>query len=280
MSEHSDAWQTPSTRKDAHANSSASTGGKNAYQAIALFILIVFSTAASFAWGGVIARGTIAGSASAQSQHTDTNSAVVIKNHAPSNAGLPIIHQVANPLNLPTPLRKVDHALQKGVFLVATENLKYSSFRETVVLITHASERGATGIAINRPSKVSLREAYPDIKQFKKHDDELYLGGPVLSNRLFVLMLTEHPHKDMHAIVKNLFFTTGPNALAHGMESLKPGEFTRAYAGYAGWAPGQLEAEIKHGDWRVVAHDPSIIFDSNTQSVWYRLYERFSGNWI
>jgi len=235
MSESRGARLAPLTKHDAHANRQASSRGNNAYHALALLLLILFSTAASFAWGGAVAA---------------------------------------------SPFKKVDHSLEKGVFLVATENLKNSSFRETVVLITHSSERGATGIAINRPSQVSLHEAFPDIKQFKKRDDELYLGGPVLSNRLFVLMFTKRPPTGMHSIVKNLFFTTGPDALAHGLENLKPGEFTRAYAGYAGWAPGQLEAEIEHGDWRVVAHDPSIIFEANTQSVWYRLYERFSGNWI
>ena len=174
----------------------------------------------------------------------------------------------------------VDHQLERGVFLVATDNLKNSSFRETVVLITHSSARGATGIAINRPSQIALHDAFPDIKQFKKREDELYLGGPVLANRVFVLMMTERPHAGMFPVSKNLFFTTGLNAIAHGIENLKPGEHTRAYAGYAGWAPGQLEAEIERGDWRIVAHEPSIIFESDTKSVWSRLYERLSGRWI
>jgi len=177
-------------------------------------------------------------------------------------------------------LIKSDHQLEAGVFLVATENLKFSSFRETVVLVTHASDRGATGIAINRSSDIPLREAFPEIRQFKQKNDELFLGGPVLSNRVFVLMMTEKPHAGMHPIGKNLFFTTGLNAIAHGIENKKPGEFTRAYAGYSGWGPGQLEAEIERGDWRIIAHDPSIIFDSNIKGVWSRLIERLSGNWI
>jgi putative transcriptional regulator len=170
--------------------------------------------------------------------------------------------------------------LGKGVFLVATENLTHSSFRETVILLTHSSARGSTGIAINRPSQISLHEAFPDIRQFKQLNDELYLGGPVLSNRVFVLMMTERPHAGMHEVGKNLFFTSGLNAVIHGLDKLKPGEHTRAYAGYTGWAAGQLEAEIARGDWRVVAYDPRIVFDNELKSVWSRLYERFSGRWI
>jgi len=216
-----------------HSGNGATSISK--FIAVALFLLILLSTAASFAWAGADFGGAF---------------------------------------------QKTEHRLEKGVFLVATDNLKYSSFRETVVLVTHSSTRGATGIAINRPSEISLHDAFPEIKQFKKRDDELFLGGPVLSNRVFVLMMTERPHAGMHPIGKNLFFTTGLNAIAHGIDNLKPGEHTRAYAGYAGWAPGQLEAEIERGDWRIIAHDPSIIFDSNTKNVWYRLNERLSGHWI
>lgn len=170
--------------------------------------------------------------------------------------------------------------LDKGVFLVATENLSHSSFRETVILLTHSSERGSTGIAINRPSQIPLHQAFPEVKQFRQLDDELYLGGPVLSNRVFVLMMTKRPHAGMHEVGKNLFFTSGISAIIHGLDKLEPGEHTRAYAGYAGWAPGQLEAEIARGDWRVVSYDPRIVFDKELSSVWSRLYERFSGRWI
>jgi len=202
--------------------------------AVAVFLLILFSTAVSFAWAGSV----------------DGN------------------------------LHKVDHRLEKGVFLVATNNLKFSSFRQTVVLVTHSSDRGATGITINRSSEIPLNEAFPEIRQFKQRSDELYLGGPVLSNQLFVLMLTERPHAGMHAIGKNLYFTTGVNAVAHGIENMKPGEHTRAYAGVAGWGPGQLEAEIERGDWRIINYDLSIIFEANTKGVWHRLHERLSEHWI
>jgi len=45
-------------------------------------------------------------------------------------------------------------------------------------------------------------------------------------------------------------------------------------AGYAGWAPGQLEAELGRGDWIVVSADEALIFDDDAESKWDRATQR------
>ncbi len=174
----------------------------------------------------------------------------------------------------------VDHKTGKGVFLVATEKLNNSSFKETVILITHYSARGASGLAINRPSTLSLGKAFPQIKELQDHDDEMFLGGPVETTTVFVLMRTKRPHAGMRPIVNDLYFTLGINALAHGLKNIKDDESARAYAGYAGWAPGQLDAEINRGDWLVVHADTDIIFEEDHENIWKKLFKAWSGQWI
>lgn len=170
--------------------------------------------------------------------------------------------------------------LQKGTFLVATDNLERSSFRETVILLTHVGGGGSTGIAINRPSQIPLQDAFPQIKSFHAVDDKLYLGGPIRSDAIFALMLTDKPQTGMHEISKNLFFTHGLELIAQNLKNLRSGEFTRAYAGYTGWAAGQLEAEIARGDWRLAPSDSAMVFDSSIDSIWQRLSRKVSGQWI
>jgi len=169
---------------------------------------------------------------------------------------------------------------KKGRFLVATENLSNSSFKETVIFVTHFSSRGATGIAINRPAGIPIKEAFPSIKELEKIEDTIFLGGPVKTDGIFVLMKTTRPHAGMREVVDNIYFTVGINAVIHGMPKSVEGEATRAYAGYAGWAPGQLQAEIERGDWMIVDTDPSIIFDENPDVIWKQLTKIWSGNWI
>ena len=53
-----------------------------------------------------------------------------------------------------------------------------------------------------------------------------------------------------------------------------------AYAGYAGWAPGQLEAEIARGDWIVTPADAESVFDAPPGEVWRDLMRRNAGRWV
>lgn len=164
---------------------------------------------------------------------------------------------------------------RSGLFLVATDKLSGTSFQETVILLTHHSERGATGLTINRPTDIPLNQAFPHIEQLNQFNDPLFLGGPVKENAIFVLVHTYDPGEGMHLITDNLYFSTGRNAFGYPIKGT-----ARAYAGYAGWAPGQLQHEIQRGDWLVVKTDPAIVFDKNLPGLWQRLKNRWSGNWI
>lgn len=176
--------------------------------------------------------------------------------------------------------KPVDHKIKNGIFLVATEKLAKSSFRETVILLTHYSSRGATGLAINRPANVAINEAFPDILEFRKREDEVYLGGPVHTNAVFVLMQTQQPQKGMHHITNDVYFSAGLDALAHGLLNIKSDEQTRAYIGYSGWAPGQLDVEIHRGDWLIVHANIDIVFADNHEQIWKKLHKSWSGQWI
>jgi len=170
---------------------------------------------------------------------------------------------------------------KKGRFLVATDNLSRTSFKETVIFITHFSSAfGATGIAINRSANIPLNEAFPTVKELKDVSESLYLGGPVKTNGIFVLMKTQRPHAGMKKIIDDIYFTVGLDAVIHGLPKAIDGEATRAYAGYAGWSPGQLQAEIDRGDWIIVEADTSIVFEENTETIWRSLRKIWSGDWI
>ncbi len=164
----------------------------------------------------------------------------------------------------------------KSVFLVATDQLQGTGFERTVVLMIHFGGRGGTtGLTINRPSDMLLKEAFPKISRLNNSNDALYLGGPVGSQSVFVLLRTEQPKKGMMQLIEDIYFVPGHQILAQPIEG-----DSRVFAGYTGWAQGQLQAEIERGDWRVIRRDPDIIFDRDTASLWQQLSKRWSGNWI
>ena len=42
----------------------------------------------------------------------------------------------------------------------------------------------------------------------------------------------------------------------------------RIFAGYSGWGPGQLEAELERGYWQLAAAEPELVFDWDRDKVW------------
>lgn len=163
----------------------------------------------------------------------------------------------------------------EGVFLVATEQLHGTSFQEAVILLTHNNKRGATGLTINRPTDIPLNEALPNIRHLDQRTEPLYLGGPVSTHTIFVLVRTKQPHKNMLRIADDIYFSTGKNAFGRPLA-----DTVRTYAGYAGWAARQLQNEINRGDWLVIHANPAIIFEDNPSKLWNRLIKTWSGDWI
>src|SRR5208283_5742072 len=70
-------------------------------------------------------------------------------------------------------------ALAKGVFLVASNNMKGPIFMESVIYLISYDKNGAMGVIINHPTTVGLSEVFPDIKTLLKRDNPIYMGGPV-----------------------------------------------------------------------------------------------------
>lgn len=172
------------------------------------------------------------------------------------------------------------HPLGTGMLLVATENLNGSSFEKTVILITQHDLQGSLGIAINRPAHQNIREFFPKFNA-KTGSLPLFLGGPVRPLALFVLTHTK-PQKGWVPILSDIYFTGGPNAyqfLQQAQINLHEPHL-RVFAGYAGWAAGQLEKEIKHGDWLTTPVDSAAIFSTEPEKTWERLHHTHSGKWI
>lgn len=169
--------------------------------------------------------------------------------------------------------------LGKGVLLVAARHVEGPLFRQSVILITeYGSGQGAAGLIINQPSAFPLSRVLPG---YKAPDiDTIYRGGPVQPGGVFILTKTRRVHPSMHHVVNDIYLAAGMRALAHIAEQLGGEERLRAYAGHAGWAPGQLEAEIDRGDWYLVPAAPGHVFSAEPEKLWSALFAAYSGQWI
>jgi len=159
----------------------------------------------------------------------------------------------------------------KTLLLVASPGLLDSNFRRTVVLVTQDEQGQATGVIINRPTDRSLAELLPS-QRFKRFTDPVFFGGPVAATGLFALFRASRDPGESLAMLPGLYLALRADTI-DALISHPPGKI-RFFAGYSGWAPGQLRAELDHGDWLTVDADPDIVFREDASNLWEDLMRR------
>ncbi len=176
----------------------------------------------------------------------------------------------------PRPLPK----LEKGKLLVASRDLRDPNFSETVILLIAYGPGGAMGVIVNRPSETKLSSVLPSIKELRRRRETLYLGGPVAGDHVLLLVRAAKEPEDAVPVFGDVYASSSVTVLRQQAERKPAQEHLHAYAGHAGWAPGQLEAEVGRGDWYIVAADVATVFNSHPKDIWEKLIQRVEGDWV
>jgi putative transcriptional regulator len=182
--------------------------------------------------------------------------------------GLPDLVLAENKPEVPS-----TRALKKGVLLVAHPSLTDPNFQQTVVLICEHEAEGTLGVIINRPTAVPLSEALPNVSVLKGTSYVLFAGGPVQPDGILMLFRIVEAPERMKKVIERVYLGLHQETLERVITKPQPTETFRAYAGYTGWAPGQLEFEMAMGSWAVVPADPTSIFDKAPETLWAEMVE-------
>jgi putative transcriptional regulator len=171
--------------------------------------------------------------------------------------------------------------LAAGRLLVATPALRGPFFRESVVLLLEYSRQdGALGVVVNRRSEVALAEVLPGEPALEGSPQRAWIGGPVGRDRITVLFRKDGAPplpEGALAVVDGVWVGGSPALLRALAETHTGAERWRAYVGYAGWAPGQLEGEVAGGSWGIEKGAARWIFAADPAGVWPALNERSQG---
>jgi putative transcriptional regulator len=159
-----------------------------------------------------------------------------------------------------------------GVFLIAKPTLVDPNFRRSVVLVTQAPDGTTVGFIINRPGRRSLAQILPENEVFKRFTEPLYIGGPVDGAGLFAVFRAKDKPPGALSVLDDVSFALDPAVVEKLMHD--PPENVRFFNGYAGWAPGQLAAELAVGGWYVLNADADIVFRKNMDTLWEELIRR------
>ena len=170
--------------------------------------------------------------------------------------------------------------LERGKMLVASATLPDPSFRRTVILLLEYDATGALGVIVDRPTEIALETVLPEIAELKGRPETVFLGGPVARDRMVLLVRTSKPPEPGSKVLDGLFLTTSFDVLRELARGPRDPVPFRAFVGYAGWAPGQLDAEVARGDWDVVPGDTAKILAPEPGKIWEQMHERARGEWV
>lgn len=159
-----------------------------------------------------------------------------------------------------------------GLFLVAAPALVDPNFRHSVLLVTQTSDGGTVGFVLNRPGRRSLAQILPDNEVLKRFTEPLYLGGPVEAAGLFALFRARENPQGALRVLADVSFALDPAVVESVLHA--PPERVRFFNGYAGWAPGQLAAELERGGWYVLNADADTVFRQDVDKLWEDLVRR------
>ena len=164
----------------------------------------------------------------------------------------------------------------KSVFLVARKDMPDPFFHDSVVLVTNFGGPGPVGVIVNRRTEVTLASVFPDIERLRSREEKLFFGGPVKRQELVFLVRAAAPLADADAIeiLGGVYLSSDHEALRELLARDNPVDGLRVFAGYAGWGPGQLEAEVARGDWHVARADAGTVFEKRPETLWRELERR------
>ncbi|AVQ00221.1 YqgE/AlgH family protein [Ahniella affigens] len=159
-------------------------------------------------------------------------------------------------------------------FLIAMPALDDPNFARSVTLICQHNDEGAMGITLSRKANLTMGDILDQMKVQGGTDQvravEVLLGGPVQTERGFVLHSGGHSYESTFKVSDDIAITTSRDILKDLSEGQGPDAIAVAL-GYAGWGKGQLEQEVRDNAWFAVPAEHmagTIVFDTPVDLRW------------
>lgn len=158
----------------------------------------------------------------------------------------------------------------KGKLLIADPSLRDGTFNKSVILLAdHAPDRGATGLILNHPTgrvvgEYLKGEEFEALRHLPVHE-----GGPVSHDQMTFSSFWWSPKYGLRYAMRI-------SSEEAAKQARRPGRIVRAFIGYAGWSPGQLENELRRPSWFPVNPEADLLGHEHVPALWSLLLRRLS----
>jgi putative transcriptional regulator len=168
--------------------------------------------------------------------------------------------------------------VRPGSLLVAMPSLTDPTFAGTVVYVLDHNDTGTLGVVLGRPSQVEIRDVLPGWCDLAVEPGVFHVGGPCETDTALCLATCPGDRAEpagLRRVAGDVYLVdldADPDDLDGGVTGL------RVFAGYAGWSPGQLAAEIAEGAWACVPGTPGdVLSDLSGPELWRAVLARQTG---
>ena len=165
--------------------------------------------------------------------------------------------------------------------LLSMPQLVDPNFSRTVVLLCKHGDDGALGLVVNRPLVTTGRVTVNlDPPVSTDRELQVWVGGPVEPQSIWILVDQDpHAEGDMPGIriADQFYLSTSPHLLRRLLEP-EPPPIARLIVGYAGWGPGQLEAELEASAWLMSDVDRDLVFNTPSERMWEAAIRRLGAD--
>lgn len=155
-----------------------------------------------------------------------------------------------------------------AMLIVARDGLPDSNFADSIVLVMNNLGPGPVGIIINRPLPIPVSRLFPDIERLARVRDKVYFGGPIDFRSVWFLFRAATPPEHAIQACDGVYLSADRELLLRLLGRDKPMDSLRIFLGHAGWASGQLEAEIERHDWTSKRAEMDAIFSGKSEHPW------------
>lgn len=143
------------------------------------------------------------------------------------------------------------------------------------MLICEHTDEGALGLVLNRPGALVVGEAAVELAVLAGDEAVIDIGGPVQPDGLLVLGEFDDASYAGLQVIGSVGLMDDAGQIEDLVDVTRR---VRVFAGYAGWGPGQLDAELARDDWFVAPAGIDDIFDPDPDELWRRVLERKGGH--
>lgn len=171
---------------------------------------------------------------------------------------------------IPMAQKKRERGFLDGQFLIAMPGMFDTNFARTVIFICAHSDDGAMGFILNRPQELTFADVLMHLEILDEdeairlpamtRDFQIQTGGPVETGRGFVLHSDDYLSDSSIPVSDDICLTATLDIVRAISRGEGPHRATMML-GYAGWGPGQLEAEITQNGWLTCPAHEELIFD-------------------